>query len=216
VLLGVLLAGIVAMQVEMLKLNSSIGRSIQLGTALQSRNELLRANVSALSDAQRIERLATRMGMVMPGPTSINFLDANRIDAAKAAGSIHSPDAAGFASLLQASGAGQITPLGSSGTGALAASPTVTAPGAPGAATATSAAGTTAAATGAIGGASTTGATGTGATGPGGTGTSAGPGSGTSTGTATGVPGGATGATGTTAGTGGATTGGTGLQSSHP
>ena len=64
-LLGVMLAGIVAMQVELLKLNASIGRSLQLGAALQSRNDILRASVSSLSDAQRIERLASGMGMVI-------------------------------------------------------------------------------------------------------------------------------------------------------
>jgi hypothetical protein len=101
-LLGVMLAGIVAMQVELLKLNASIGRSIELGAALQSRNDTLRASVSSLSDAQRIERLASGMGMVMAGPTSVQFLDAHHVDAAKAAANIHAPDAASFQSALQA------------------------------------------------------------------------------------------------------------------
>ncbi len=101
-LLGVMLAGIVAMQVELLKLNASIGRSIQLGTALQSRNDTLRASVSSLSDAQRIERMASGMGMVMAGPTSVQFLDGRHVDPAKAAANIHAPDATSFQSALQA------------------------------------------------------------------------------------------------------------------
>jgi cell division protein FtsL len=101
-LLGVMLAGIVAMQVELLKLNASIGRSIQLGVALQSRNDNLRASVSSLSDAQRIERLASGMGMVMAGPTSVQFLDARHVSGAKAAANIHSPDTASFQAALQA------------------------------------------------------------------------------------------------------------------
>jgi hypothetical protein len=101
-LLGVMLAGIVAMQVELLKLNASIGRSIQLGAALQSRNDTLRASVSSLSDAQRIERLASGMGMVMAGPTAVQFLDAHHVDPAKAAANIHSPDSASFQAALQA------------------------------------------------------------------------------------------------------------------
>jgi hypothetical protein len=101
-LLGVMLAGIVAMQVELLKLNASIGRSIGLGAALQSRNDTLRASVSSLSDAQRIERLASGMGMVMAGPTSVQFLDGRHIDPAKAAANIHAPDATSFQSALQA------------------------------------------------------------------------------------------------------------------
>lgn len=101
-LLGVMLAGIVAMQVELLKLNASIGRSIQLGAALQSRNDNLRASVSSLSDSQRIERLASGMGMVMAGPTAVQFLDARHVDPAKAAANIHSPDSASFQAALQA------------------------------------------------------------------------------------------------------------------
>jgi hypothetical protein len=100
--LGVMLAGIVAMQVELLKLNASIGRSLQLGAALQSRNDLLRASVSSLSDAQRIERLATGMGMVMAGPTSVQFLGGRPMNPSKAAANIHAPDAGTFQSALQA------------------------------------------------------------------------------------------------------------------
>ncbi len=43
-ILGALLAGIVAMQVEVLKLSANIGRAIERGTSLQSRNEQLRAS----------------------------------------------------------------------------------------------------------------------------------------------------------------------------
>jgi len=47
---AVLLAGIVAMQVEVLKLGASMGRAIERGTALQNTNELLRENVATLAD----------------------------------------------------------------------------------------------------------------------------------------------------------------------
>src|SRR5205085_833946 len=77
-LLGVMLAGIVAMQVEVLKLGASIGRSIERSTALQSRNELLRESVASLADEQRIERLASGLGMVMPTPGAVGFLAARR------------------------------------------------------------------------------------------------------------------------------------------
>jgi hypothetical protein len=102
--LGLMLAGIVAMQVEVLKLNASMGRSIALASSLQTRNELLRTSVSSLSDAQRIERLATHMGMVMPGPTAVDFLH-GRESAGQAVAGIHAPDAAAFDSALQASAA---------------------------------------------------------------------------------------------------------------
>jgi len=129
-LLGVMLAGIVAMQVELLKLNASIGRSIELGTALQSRNDTLRASVSSLSDAQRIERLATGMGMVMAGPTSVQFLDARNANPAKAAAGIRSPDPTSFQSALQAmlTSATQSSAAPGTTSGAPAASPQATAP----------------------------------------------------------------------------------------
>ncbi len=100
-ILGVLLAGIVAMQVEVLKLSAGVGRSLERGTALQSRNEQLRASVAALSDGQRIERLAASMGMVMPAPEAINFLDVRPgVAIARALTNIHPPDAGAFAASL--------------------------------------------------------------------------------------------------------------------
>lgn len=104
--LGVLLAGIVAMQVEVLKLGTSIGRSIERSSTLQSQNELLQASVATLADDQRIERLAAGMGMVMPGPTAVAFLSA-RPDGSvgQALSNIHAPDPTGFAAALTAQSA---------------------------------------------------------------------------------------------------------------
>jgi hypothetical protein len=101
--LGVLLAGIVAMQVEVLKLGTSIGRSIERSSTLQSQNELLQASVATLADDQRIERLAAGMGMVMPGVTAVAFLSA-RPDGSvgQALSNIHAPDPTGFAATLTA------------------------------------------------------------------------------------------------------------------
>jgi hypothetical protein len=100
-LLGVMLAGIVAMQVEVLKLSASIGRSIERGSALQSRNEILRASVAGLVDDQRIERIAAGMGMVMPAPDAVDFLPARAgADVGAALAGIHAPNASGFTALL--------------------------------------------------------------------------------------------------------------------
>ena len=73
-LLGVMLVGIVAMQVEVLKLGASMGRNIERATVLQGHNEALRASVAALADDQRIEALAAKQGMVMPAPSDVAFL----------------------------------------------------------------------------------------------------------------------------------------------
>jgi hypothetical protein len=104
--LGVLLAGIVAMQVEVLKLGTSVGRSIERSSTLLSQNELLQASVATLADDQRIERLAAGMGMVMPGPTAVAFLSApSDGNAGKALANIHAPDPTGFAAALSAQAA---------------------------------------------------------------------------------------------------------------
>ncbi len=104
-LLGVMLAGIVAMQVEVLGLGASMGRAIERTTVLQSRNEMLRASVASLSDQQRIERRAAGMGMVMPPPDAIGFLAADHgATAPRAAASIHVPNPAAFAAALPKAG----------------------------------------------------------------------------------------------------------------
>ena len=102
-ILGVMLVGIVAMQVELLKLNASTGRSIELISSLQSRNDGLRAQVAAASDPGRIERLASHMGMTMPGPESITFLRARSASVRRALAGIHVPDLAAFQAALNVS-----------------------------------------------------------------------------------------------------------------
>ncbi|MFZ0039821.1 MAG: hypothetical protein WAK93_00815 [Solirubrobacteraceae bacterium] len=129
-LIGVLLAGIVAMQVEVLKLNAGIGRSLARGTALQSQNALLRAQVATLADDGRIEAKAARMGMVMPSPASIKFLSLGKNAAvARAVTNVHEPDATAFTSALTASGIGVSSSDGASTTSAT--SDTMSTPAAP-------------------------------------------------------------------------------------
>ncbi len=109
-LLGVMLAGIVAMQVEVLKLGATMGRALDKESTLQSRNELLRASVASLADDQRIERLAAAQGMVMPAPDAVGFLSAHRSDARRAAADIHAPDTGAFLSNLTSNGTVATTP----------------------------------------------------------------------------------------------------------
>ncbi len=87
-----MLVAIVGLRVEVLKLGSGVGRELQQATALESSNQVLRSQVSALSDNQRIVRLGTQMGMVMAGPTAIHFVRAavgRHVSAAIA--NIHAP-----------------------------------------------------------------------------------------------------------------------------
>ncbi len=89
-LLGVLLAGMVSTQVEVLRLNASMGRSLGQDSALEVRNQALRASVAELSDDARIERLAGGMGMTMPAPTGLPFC-ARGASLTRAIQNIHAP-----------------------------------------------------------------------------------------------------------------------------
>lgn len=113
-MLGVLLTGIVFMQVEVLKLGASMGRSMNLAAELQSRNQLLRASVAQLSDDGRIERAAAKMGMIMPAPTVIKFVAPGQPGAVgKAISGIHAPQASGFLANLtteEQAASGPLTP----------------------------------------------------------------------------------------------------------
>lgn len=101
--LGVLLAGIIAMQVEILKLGTTLGRSIERTASLQSKNESLQASIASLGDDQRIERLAAGMGMVTPSPGLLTFLGAHpQHQLASALANIHASDSTGFAAQLAA------------------------------------------------------------------------------------------------------------------
>jgi cell division protein FtsL len=107
-LLGMLLVGIVAMQVEVLKLNASIGHSMVHSTQLQSENQLLRASVSRLSDDQRIESEAVDLGMSMPAATQPLFVsDGTSGNLSRALANIHTPDATAFAAKTAQTAAGR-------------------------------------------------------------------------------------------------------------
>lgn len=181
-LLGVLLAGIVAAQVEILKLGANMGTSLEQTTTLTTQNEQLRYSVASLSDDQRIERLATSMGMVLPPPGSVGYLIASqRADVTRALGNIHAPDTAAFMALAPGNGA-LVT---GAGTSMLPATPGVLAQaGTPGSATPTSTSSPTSTVPSAGSTTSAAAGTATGST----TGAPTGSTSGTPTGSTTGTP----------------------------
>jgi hypothetical protein len=105
-LLGVLLAGIVAAQVEILKLGASNGRSLEQTTSLTNTNEQLRGSVAALSDDQRIQRLAGNMGLVLPPAGAVGYLTAGHDgNVAGALANIHTPDSSSFVTMTAKNGA---------------------------------------------------------------------------------------------------------------
>ena len=107
--LGVLLAGIVAMQVEILKLGASMGRAIEQTTTLTSQNEQLRESVAMLGDDRRIERLASGMGMVLPPPGAVGYLSSGPSgNVSGALANIHSPNPSAFVALTPQDGDGAL------------------------------------------------------------------------------------------------------------
>jgi hypothetical protein len=84
-LLAVLLFGLVFLNVSLLKLNSEAGRNSARVKALRIENDRLHARVSRLQGGDRVERVARRLGLVMPEPGNIHYLSAGEGDAARAA-----------------------------------------------------------------------------------------------------------------------------------
>ncbi len=143
-LLGVLLAGIVAAQVEILKLGASMGRSLEQTSTLTNQNEQLRGSVAALADDQRIERLAGAMGMVLPPAGAVGYLVAGPDgNVAGALANLHTPDSGGFVMLTAKNGA-LVTGDGTSTLPPTPGAPTPPATTTPTSADATSTAGSTA------------------------------------------------------------------------
>jgi hypothetical protein len=83
--LGLLLGGIVAMQVSLLKLNSGISRAVETTTTLERQNADLEASIAKLSAPDRIETGATTLGMVMPPAGDVEYLTPRPGDAGRAA-----------------------------------------------------------------------------------------------------------------------------------
>jgi hypothetical protein len=74
--LGALLVAIVGLRVEVLKLGSGVGAQVQQATLLESGNSVLRSQISALSDSQRIIKLAESYGMDTPSPMGVHIVQA--------------------------------------------------------------------------------------------------------------------------------------------
>ena len=108
--IAVVLIGIVAMQVSLLKLNSGIGRAVQTASTLERSNAALRSEVSRLSAGDRIQPLAASKGLVMPAPADVDYLRAGDESAAarRAVQRMRAPDpaTAGFGVNTTAPGLG--------------------------------------------------------------------------------------------------------------
>jgi len=83
---GVLLAGIVFLNVSLLQLNQDIARTSVHAAALERQNSGLRERLAAMDSVDRTIRVAQTRGMVMPPPGEYRYLRAHPwLDAAVAA-----------------------------------------------------------------------------------------------------------------------------------
>jgi cell division protein FtsL len=90
-IVGVMLIGLVFLQVSLLRLNTGIGSSVQQAASLERANQQLRDQVSALDSDERIHQVAEDLGMVMPAPGDVRYVRPERDSAARAARSVVAP-----------------------------------------------------------------------------------------------------------------------------
>ena len=98
-LLGAALLGVVGMQVTLLKLNSGIGRAVETTATLERQNAALEASIARLSDTNRVQVGAAGLGMIVPAPGDVGYLNSRPGDASHAV-EVMSPPSADAAALL--------------------------------------------------------------------------------------------------------------------
>jgi cell division protein FtsL len=92
-LVGVLLAGIVFFNVDLLRMNREITRMADQAAQLKRENARLRQDVAGLANSERIQQAAAELGLVLPAPAEVRYLNSNpTIDARTASKRIIAPD----------------------------------------------------------------------------------------------------------------------------
>jgi hypothetical protein len=75
-LIGILLGGIVAMQVSLLKLNAGISNAVTTASTLERQNADFEAQIARLSSGERVREAAAAENMVTPQPGTVEYLNA--------------------------------------------------------------------------------------------------------------------------------------------
>jgi cell division protein FtsL len=92
-LVGVLLAGIVFFNVDLLRMNREITHMADQAAQLKRENARLRQDVAGLANSERIQQAAAELGLVLPAPAEVRYLKSNpTIDARTASKRIIAPD----------------------------------------------------------------------------------------------------------------------------
>jgi hypothetical protein len=91
-LIGILLGGIVAMQVSLLKLNAGISRAVTTSATLERQNADIEADIARLESGDRVRAAAAEDGMIAPLPGGVAYLSARgEKDATRAARRMQPP-----------------------------------------------------------------------------------------------------------------------------
>src|SRR4051812_31231062 len=113
---GILLAGIVFFNVDVLELNHGIARTDTRAGQLKRQNAALTLELAKLGSSERIQRMALEQGLVLPQPGDVRYLRADRQDAARALRVMTAPDSSGAAAVVPAVVTQQSTPNSASAT----------------------------------------------------------------------------------------------------
>jgi len=92
-LVGVLLAGIVFFNVDLLRMNREITHMADRASQLKRENAQLRQDVAGLASSERIQEAAAQLGLVLPQPADVRYLKSNpMVDARTASKRIIAPE----------------------------------------------------------------------------------------------------------------------------
>src|SRR3954468_9612792 len=100
--IGILLAGIVFFNVDVLELNHGIASTDTRSTQLKRENAALTLQLAKLGSSERIQRMALQRGLVLPQPGDVRYLRASREDAAHALRAMTAPDPPGAGAAIPA------------------------------------------------------------------------------------------------------------------
>jgi cell division protein FtsL len=91
-LVGVLLAGIVFFNVDLLQLNREITQMADKATELKRQNDRLRHDYARLASSERIQEAAASLGLVYPAAGEVRYLESKpKLDAHNASNRITTP-----------------------------------------------------------------------------------------------------------------------------
>ena len=76
-MIGILLGGIVAMQVSLLRLNAGISRAVQTQSTLELQNATLQASIAEATSGERLREAAADLSLVEPQAGQTRYLTAH-------------------------------------------------------------------------------------------------------------------------------------------